>query len=174
LNEKIKQTSETSTKNTITATDLPVKNENNDMLKFRVKIDGIPEISKEVKPWDRQNHEKSAIKKIFDFLKLENVLLTDSFRVGKYVSESKRPRSVIATVSSVWDRNKILQSAPLLKSYCTATYISPALSNADRILERRIMKKRWELIEKGADRKNLKIKNLKLYNNNEIVNISDE
>jgi len=147
---------------------------NNEMIKYKVKICGIPEAPSDLKHGERQEYEKSSINKIFEFIQLNNITLTDSFRLGKFNKDNKRPRSIIATVSSVWDRNKILQNAFLLKDYSPSTFISPALSQADRILEKKILKKRFELINSGVDKKELKIRNLKLYKGKEEVLLSDE
>jgi len=147
---------------------------NNDLTKYRIKISGVPEAPSSLKTNERQEHERSCIKNIFNFMQLENIMLNDSFRLGKFREGSERPRSIIATLSSVWDRNKILQNASLLKDYSAAIFISPALSANDRLLEKKLLKKRWEMINNGIDKKDLKIRNLKLYNKKELVPIADD
>jgi len=144
------------------------------MVKFRVRLSGLPEPNSDLKFMDRQKEEQAAILNIMKFINLENVPISDSFRIGKYKAENKQPRKILITFSSVWDRRKVVSNAHLLKDYKHQIYISPELTVADKAIEKTLMQKRWELIQSGTDKKLLKIKNLKLYNNGEEVVIENE
>jgi len=158
-------------------TDAPTLNsvKNTDhMVKFRVRLSGLPEPNSDLKFMERQKEEQSAIQNVMKFINLENVPISDCFRIGKYKAENKQPRKLLITFSSVWDRRKVVSNAYLLKDYNHQIYISPELTAADKVTEKILMQKRWELIQSGTDKKLLKIKNLKLYNNGEEVEINNK
>jgi len=142
------------------------------MVKYRVRLSGLPEPSNDLKFMDRQKEEQASILNIMKFINMENVPISDCFRIGKYKEENKLPRRTLITFSSVWDRRKVVSNAYLLKNYNLQVYISPELTVADKAVEKTLMQKRWELIQSGTDKKLLKIKNLKLYKNGEEV-VSD-
>ena len=104
---------------------------------------------------------------------LSTVSTADSFRMGRYKTENERPRSLVVTLTSVWDKNKIIQNSHLLKTYKNKIFISSELTSTERIVERKLLKKRWELIQSGVARKDLKIRNLKLYKQNELVDTNN-
>jgi len=152
----------------------PQNNNSTSMTKYRLRISGICEPSSQLKPLERQAVEETELKKILSFMNLGNVLISDFFRLGKFKAENKRDRTMLVTFQSVWDRRKILSSSYLLKDYEKAVFISPELTAEEKLIERKVLKKRYELIQSGIKRENIKIRNLKLFHDNVEVKIEDE
>ena len=81
---------------------------------------------------------------------------------------------MIVSLSSVCDRNMVLQAANTLSSFEKHVFATPALSHAEVVLEKKLLKKRWELISSGEQRKDIKIRNLKLFLKREQVSIDSD
>ena len=143
----------------------------NPLLKFQLRISGIKENSENTNYIERQKSDLVYINKILKHLNKENCKVTDCFRLGKFDHANTRPRTVLVTFSSVWDRNMILQSAKLLSSFSDKIYISPALCPSDMQIERNILKKRWQLLQNGHERKDIKVNNLKLYMKGKLIEL---
>ena len=63
--------------------------------------------------------------------------------------------------------------ASTIKNYSTkGIYISKDLSDEDKIKEKACLRRRYELIQSGVDKKDLRIKMCKLYNKNNEVDCS--
>jgi len=135
----------------------------NSSLKFQLRIAGIKEAEEGQKYLDRQQHDIQNVEMILTHINRGNCKITDCFRLGKYKKESKRPRYVLVTFSSVWDRNMVLQSSKLLSNFQAKVFISPALNTQEMEIEKALLKKRYELISSGVNREQIKIKNLKLF-----------
>ena len=106
------------------------------------------------------------------FMKVDNIRPVDLQRIGKYDPSKSRP--IVVKFQTVWDTGKIMSQVKLLKNYDTkGIFVSQELSPFDRRKEKAILKKRYELIQNGTSKKELKIRNLKLYHNNVEVNCMD-
>ena len=152
----------------------PYHSDHNDLqAKYRIRIAGVPEVSSTFKTNERLEYERNYIQDIFNFMGLSTVSTADSFRMGRYKTENERPRSLVVTLTSVWDKNKIIQNSHLLKTYKNKIFISSELTSTEKIVERKLLKKRWELIQSGVARRDLKIRNLKLYKQNELVDTNN-
>ena len=137
----------------------------------QIRIDGIPEAttSSPENPDNTTsivNQEAAKVKEVLDFL--------DERRVGKFKQSFKekrtRPRSTLLTVANVWEAKQILGKASLLRGFTKfKAFLSPSLSQEDIIKERKIIKKRQELINSGVQAKSLKIKNFQLFLDNVLV-----
>ena len=66
--------------------------------------------------------------------------MTDFFHLGKFVKNSTRPRTMLVTLSSVWDRNILLQSANKLSDYEDKIFMTAVLCDSDIQLERKVKK----------------------------------
>ena len=93
-----------------------------------------------------------------------------TMRLGKFAEDKKRP--ILVTFNSVWDaricltkdiENKLFETNQIL--------IVRALSGEEQDIEKAILKKRFELVQSGIDKPQLKIRNLKLYNNGQLVTL---
>ena len=147
-------------------------NFHNDVLvKYRIRISALQEAPSNVNFQERQIYERESVEKIFSHMNLNNITITDCFRLGKFKTENIRPRTLIVTFASVWDQRKVISQCFQLKSYSEKIFISPELSNEDKIKEKKLLNKRWQLIQSGVERQHLKIKNLRLFNNQNEVDL---
>mgnify|MGYP000064808800 CR=1 FL=1 len=99
--------------------------------------------------------------------------ITDCFRLGKFKSETTKPGTFIVTLLCVWDRNRILREARMLKNYKTPVFVTQDLTSAERVIQQKLLKERWALINGGTNRKHLKIRNFKLYRNDTEVQLTN-
>jgi len=147
------------------------KSNKNTVLKYQLRFSGITEAPENKKHMERQKHDFENVEKIIKHLERPNAKVTDCFRLGKFKKENNRPRTLLVTFSSVWDRNVILQSGYMLATFPDKVFISPALTTEDIETEKKILKKRYALIKSGTDRKEIKIRGLKLYVNGDPVEL---
>jgi len=139
--------------------------------KLNLRISGIPEIQEFENSFARKEKEHEAIKEVFRYVGVEGVTVKNFYRIGTYNSTAREPRRILVSLTSCWDVRKIIAAAPLLKNNPNKVFINPDLSPENREKEKRMLKKRRELIIAGNDRKDLKIKNMVLYCKNEVVPI---
>jgi len=142
----------------------------NPQLKFQIRISGVKEADEGTNYIERQTYEINFVKKILKHMKKE-FPITDCFRLGKYKAGQSKPRSLLVTFSSVWDRNLVLQNANSLSTFEHTVFLSPALSPEEIKIEKQILKKRYDLIQSGVAKKDLKIKHLKLFIKDEQVEL---
>jgi len=142
--------------------------------KIQIRIMGVKEAPEEMKFIERFEYECTYVKRILSHLNENNINITDCFRLGKFKKDAHRPRTLLVTLTSIWDKRKILSKATLLSTFGENIFISPALSPSEINIEKKILKKRWQLISDGTDRKQIKIKNLKLFVNEKEINIENE
>jgi len=142
--------------------------------KLQIRIMGVKEAPSDMNHIDRHAYELNCIQNILAHINETNIHITDCFRMGKFKADSQRPRTLLVTLSSVWDKRKILSKTTLLSNFGPKIFISPALSPSEINIEKRILKKRWELISKGVERKNIKIRSLKLFVNDEEIDFESE
>ena len=144
----------------------------------QIRIDGFPEAttSSPENPDNTTsivNQESAKVKEVLDFLD-ERPTIVDARRLGKFKPSFKekrtRPRSTLLTVANVWEAKQILVKASLLRGFTKSkAFLSPSLSQEDIIKERKVLKKRRELINSGVQAKSLKIKNFQLFLDNVLV-----
>ena len=145
---------------------------------MQIRVNGIPE--KDVKKDDKNkqeliiNHDHSEIAKVFEKLG-ENPKLKDLQRLGKRDTSRARPRTLLLTLHSEWDVRKLLSKTYKLKDApeYRQIFVSPALSPKDQMTERKILYTRKNLIAAGEDRKDIRIKEMKLYVKGEEVPLQD-
>ena len=148
-------------------------NISDEKVKYRFRISCLSEVPNGTSFSKRQSLEMGKIKDILSHMGLPSINIADFFRLGKHSTELTRPRTLLVTLCSVWDRNLIFQSAHKLKNFKDKIYLSPDLTQSERKTETMILKKRRDLINSGTDRKYLKIKNNKLFNGGEEVKCSE-
>ena len=127
-------------------------------MKYKIRISALQEAQSCANFQERQSWERESIMKFFSHMKLENITITNCFRLGKFKTENKRPRTRIVTFASVWDQRKVMSQCSHLKTYSEKIFISPELSTIDKIKEKKLLNKRWQLIQSGVERKHLRIK----------------
>lgn len=150
--------------NTIASTDPEIK--------YKLCFSGVPEVECKDKV-KRQETDVNHIHAITEFLGLGSPLIREVHRYGKYDNERTSPRMLSVTFQSVWEPGKILAAANKLKSYHHKIFVRRVLSKSEYAIEKQLLKKRWELIQSGIPRQELKIKSLNLYHNDVIINLDN-
>ena len=86
-----------------------------------------------------------------------------------------RCRPLLVTTSNSRFLNSCFARSHYLQNYPTPVYVKKFLSQDDRRLEKELLAKRYEMVTtEGKDRKDFRIKKLKLYYRNELVEISTQ
>ena len=91
--------------------------------------------------------------------------IKDLYRLGKYDQKSERPRPLLVKFLRSNTAVDILGSKSKLEA---PIYIKPDLSPQERQRERLLLKERRCLINKGSERRYIKIRNDSLYLNNKL------
>lgn len=144
-----------------------------DKSQFQIRISGVKEPSEGLTPLQRHDSDKRSVMDILQYIDVGEVPITDMFRLGKYIKEKSRPRSILVTLASVWDRRKIISAAHKLKHFSFPVFITEGLNTADAKIEKLILKKRRELINQGVEPTSLKVRHLKLYLAGKVVSIDE-
>jgi len=135
--------------------------------KFNLVVYGIPECSQKT---NRQLRTKQDLENVIEALskadeEIETNDIKDLYRLGKYNSNRERPRPLLI---------KFLRSSTVLNMLSSKNkleapiYIKPDLNPLERQKERLILKERRALIDKGIERRNIKIRNDSLYVDNKL------
>ena len=111
----------------------------------------------------KKEHLKNVLETIGEWDK-NNINLVK--RLGPFKEQSDHPRSLIVKFSNEWTARKCLTKGYKLRNYDYPVYINKSLSKEEVVLEKRVLKKRWELMQKGIPKVELKINNLKLFHDN--------
>ncbi len=133
-----------------------------DSYKYKVEIIGLPENDCKF-PIERKFADKNAIENLANNLDVKDISITDCQRLGKFQETKMRP--VTVTFSSVWDPRRLRSKAVKQKLYQhKKILILEELSGPEREKEKKLLAKRYELINKdGIEKQRTKIRNLKLY-----------
>ena len=126
--------------------------------KYNIVVYGIKECSKGTNRFTRIKLEFEEVTKILGSVEksIGPQSIRDSFRLGKYNESSERPRP---TLDRSYDVSNILSAKQNLPKGLT---IKPDLSPAERAVESLLMKERWQLIQSGQNRKDIKIQGRKI------------
>ena len=100
-----------------------------------------------------------------------SVEISECRRLGKNDKDKSRP--ILVTFKNVWDKRICFSQALKSQLYKSdKILVLPELSPEDKIIEKKLLAKRYDLINnEGVDKKHLKIRGLKLYNDNQLVSI---
>ena len=129
--------------------------------RYQVKIVGVPENKLRFSN-DRKLRDKDIIEDIATELNLHNVQVSDCYRNGKFNISKRRP--IIATFSSIWDARRMVSKSIERKLFQEKDFLVLAqLSPSDQEIEITLLAKRYTLLNDGADKSRIKIRNLKLY-----------
>ena len=86
----------------------------------------------------------------------------DCRRLGRFDTQKKRP--LLVSFKSIWDKRKCLALAIQNKLFQTdKILIVPELSPEERTIEKKLLAKRYQLINEGTDKSRIRIRNLKLF-----------
>ena len=133
----------------------------NDGRKYNIILYGLKECEKGTKRPIRMKEELEQVTQILTATEksVGPQSIRDCFRLGKYSESSKRPRPVLVKLSRSYDVSSILSNRQFLPKDLT---IKPDLPPAERAVESLLMKERWQLIQSGQNKKDIKIYGNKL------------
>lgn len=138
----------------------------------QIRISGIAEEKNCTNFLDRKVREEAAVKNIFSFIGLADLHIDDMHRIGKFDKDNNLNRPLKVTLTSVWDKRKLVASASKLKNFSVPVYITSVLSPSEQTTQNALLKYRRNLINEGVDRSRLKIKGLQLFKDNVEVPVS--
>ena len=124
-----------------------------------IRVRGVRESTSKLAR-ERNEHDMKEISDLMTFLSME-CEITEIKRIGPY--QEGRARTIVFTVANKFHRRLILLSIGKLKEYDKLIFVSKELNAEEAKQERLILKKRREKVEAGILRKELKIRDLKLY-----------
>ena len=169
MNVKLKNVQiQNTNKHPQTATSSSKKPEDDNKQNTRLKFIGLAESAEEYKLNQKLNDKKAVNRILADFgLKAKS---SDCIRLGKFVLHERRP--ILVTFNSIWYARTCLSKAIQNKPFETNQLpIVRALSCEEQEIEKAVRKKRFWLVQSGADKSQLETSNLKLYNNGELVSL---
>ena len=161
LNEVKDQLTEMKTeKETVVTPNNVVQQSMSEVTKKSIRVSGLPE-SSEDNVYKRKTDDIKKVKNIALKLGFEELRINGVIRAGKY--DPDKDRTLIVELTSRTDA-ELLVSKAILDKFGTKNnvYISPDLTREERLEERKVLKKRRELINTGTDKNSIKIRNLKL------------
>ena len=126
--------------------------------KFNIIVYGIEESSQGTKKYLRTQNDLNNLLAAFSNLKttVDSNAIKDLFRLGKYKSDNCKPRPLLVKFLRVADVTSILKSKTQLKS---PVYVKPDLPPEEQAKQSLLLKERWLLIQKGTDRRDIKLRN---------------
>lgn len=108
-------------------------------------------------------NDETEVTKIFDHLGVKcGITNMRRMKKGKPTDGNNHPDTLLVTIDNYWNVRKIFAKLGKLKEYEQQIYISRELTYEERTQESASLKLRRERITGGWDRKNLRIRNLKL------------
>ena len=125
--------------------------------KYNVVIFGVPESKKGLNKMLRQREDWDNVSRTFDEIgsDVSAQSIRDCFRLGKYV-EGSRTRPILVKLNRTADVSNVLSRSV---SPGSAVSIKPDLSREDRVQRALLLKARWELIQSGIDKRDVRIRN---------------
>ena len=146
-----------STPPTKEAMSLPTLTPNPEDHKYNIVVYGIQECKKGSSRHIRLSEDigavASLVQKVDDSIPAQSI--RDCVRLGKYKEERHRP--ILVKLSRTCEVSAILAGRRNLRA-SPGFSIKPDMTKAERLIESTLMKKRWELIQSGTERKDIKIK----------------
>ena len=129
--------------------------------KFNLVVYGIPENPKGTSRYKCAQQDLQNISLILNKLE-SNVAssIRDCFRLGKYKDDLPRPRPLLAKLTESIDVVNILSKRNLLP---TNVVIKPDMTQDQKFTQSILLKQRWELIQSGVNRKDVKISHSNIY-----------
>ena len=86
-------------------------------------------------------------------------------RLGQPKADMSRPRPLLIRFATEWDARKCLSKSYRLKNY-ERIFISQSLKKEDQATKRKLLQKRYEMINSdGVPRDEIKVNGLKLFRN---------
>ena len=132
--------------------------------KFNLFIQGVPECSSDMKRLENLQSDLSSVLKELSSLNssLTPDCVKDTFRLGKYKSNSNRPRPILVKFLRSGDVQSILSNRKLLKSKIS---IKPNMTPEERNNEKILLAEHWSLLQREVNREIIKIRGNIFVNN---------
>lgn len=132
-----------------------------------VVIYGIKENPSGTKRSDRQ---KTDFDNIIHTLSSANVpvqasSIRDFYRLGKFNPDQSRPRPILIKFLRVFDAEAVLSKRSNLRA---PIVIKHDMTKEERYTESLLLRERWNLVQKGIERKFIKIRNSQIFVNNQL------
>ena len=124
-----------------------------------IRIRGIPE-STEKEARVRQEHDLVEVQKLLTHMEV-NAIIGDVIRLGRY--EENKTRTILLKVPNAYQSRMVLLSARKLKTFSQPIFLSKQLTKEEADLENLAVVRRRELINKGTDPKNLRVRDATLF-----------
>ena len=157
-------------KSTITSVSKELTSANNQSeRKFNVVLYGVDESPEGTRKHVRVAHDHDSVEVVQALdSSLDQQSIRDCFRIGKYSKEKSRPILIklarVQSVTSILSNRKKLSEDPKHRKIS----IKRDMSKQERQNERLLLKERYQLIEVGTSRKDLRIRGNKLLVKNEV------
>ena len=135
--------------------------------KFNVVIYGIDESDKGTPRHERLNQDLHKVITIVTEAKtnINPLSIRDLLRLGKYRDNSTKPRPILIRFNRAVDSTLLLSKASALPK---GIRVKPDMSQEERLVESLLLKVRWQQIENGIERKQIKIHNNKIFIQNRL------
>ena len=135
--------------------------------KFNLVIFGVDECPEGTSRSERANSDLSQVSQILSSTdeSFQSHSISDSFRLGKFSIDRRRPRPILVKLLRSSDVSSILSKR---RSLTLPYSIKPDLSLEERKRESALLKERWSLIQSGIERKFIRIHNLSIFVNNKL------
>ena len=124
-----------------------------------IRIRGITEPSGSIN--SRLQSDRKSVEEVVNHLGVK-CQVTDIRRLGKFAPDSALPRTLLATVGSIFEKRLILSSLHKLKNYPCKVFLSRDLSSTELEIEHKLLSRRRELLNSGVVPKCLRYRDLKL------------
>ena len=133
--------------------------------KYNVVLYGLDECPSGLTRSGRLESDLTNISNIFSELdsSIQPQSISDCYRLGKYLRDASRPRPILVKFVRVADISRIFANRRKLP---TAISVKPDMSSAERKKHSILMQERWDLIQSGVLRKDIKIRGDSLYVSN--------
>ena len=135
--------------------------------KFNVILYGINECQPGMSKLSRLQSDLASVVSVLSTIdsSIHIQSIKDCFRLGKFSPGKPRPRPILVRFIRIAEVTSILsRKGKLSRPYS----IKPDMSYEQRLRESVIMKERWSLIQSGIDRKDIKIKDDRLFVHNKL------
>lgn len=141
--------------------------------KFNVIVYGVKECPSNTPRSDRLQTELSSVIDIFSSLdsSIQTNAIKDHFRLGKYSIDHQRPRPILVKFLRSTDALSLLSKK---RDLHPPTFIKPDMTKQERLTEQLLLKQRWQLLQQGYNRKQIKLRrNCLLINNKVYAKVSE-
>ena len=135
--------------------------------KFNLVIQGIPECPSSLKRFERLQQDQQNVLKVLSNLDSSINLssVKDNFRLGQFKKDVIRPRPILVKLLRSGDVQSILSKRGSLQAPIS---IKPDMTTEERDNEKILLNQRWLLIQKGINRKQIKIRGINIFVNNKL------